>query len=191
MFLWPIPEVQTESRTTPLFSVIYTRILHIMEVIGGLSFTIVNLVGDYCVEIIEDSPSKRVYRGYICLDSLKYSSFQRVEFCITLRWNCRLRKVRDLVFPNEALVTFGWSSTVDVDSNLKTKSFGCRLFRSLYGLPLVDVDLQPKNWTAPFLWGGEVPAFLSDDLHVAFMLKNEADSYASNDDGVLTLAVME
>lgn len=193
MFLWPVPEMETESRTTLVFSAVYTKILNIMEAVGGVSFKTVDLIGDYYVVTIEDLPSRRIYRGYICLESQKYFSFQRVEFCIIQRWDCKRRKFRPSMSPSETLITFGWSSTVDVGANLKMKRFGCRLFRSLYGLPLVDVSLKPKNWSAPFLWGGEVPLFLNDDDDdlVSHMIKKELDTYARTDDGVLTLAKME
>lgn len=167
----------TEFRMTPAFSVVYAQILHLLEIVLDNSFSVEDLMGSCEIKLVENSSSKMVYRGYLCLDALRKTSFQRVEFCVIYHWDRYCRRFKDSSNPpTDAMVMIGWDGTTNISPRLKKKGFGCRLFRSYFGSELEDAVLQPKNWVKPYLWGGQVPTFLVSDELVKSLIQTGASA---------------
>ena len=176
-----------------IFSNVYVQVLHLIEVSEKYPFSIMDLFVSTRIRLVEDSSSRLIFRGYMTLECFENTHFQRVEFCVIYWWDRKNRKSKILVPPSEVIIMFGWDSTVDINPYLKMKKFGCKLFRGLANKPkgIVDVDLQPKNWTAPFLWGGEPPAFLKSDAIVVEMLEKNWTSCNKIAEGATVLTDRE
>lgn len=168
----PERELPLEFLMSEEFSLVYAQIIYLLQSFGNVPLAPSDLVGDSKIKIIEDSIARTVYRGHISLSSLRGTAFERVEFCLIHRWGRHWWETRGSeVLPSDTMIMFGWDGTTDCDSMI-LRQFGCRLFRRNSGPLLEDVLLQSKNWATPFLWGGEVPPFLTSAELVSFMDMN-------------------
>lgn len=188
----PGREAISEFRMSEEFSMVYAQIIYLLQSFGNLPLAPQDLMGDCEIKIVEDSITKTVYRGYISLISLRNTGFERVEFSLINLWDRHWWKAKnsEVALPSDTMIMFGWDGTTDFGC-LTVKMFGCRLFRRNSGPFFEDVDLQPKNWATPFLWGGEVPSFMVSDEVVSVMLENGLGADFGFRDGAFAVTEMQ
>ncbi len=168
-------EAMSEFQMTQELSLIYSQITYLLRSFGDIQFTPLDFVGECNVRLVSDSITKTVYRGYMCLNFFRHSSFQRIEFCVINTWGRNWWKSKRPVAPIDTMIMLGWDSEVE-EAGYALKRFGCRLFRSESDSHVADVHLQVGNWARPFLWGGQVPSFLTSNKFVEFMFKSGLDA---------------